>query len=186
MNIIDKSLFRPVKRDHINQPFGVNYCEFYKQMGMLGHNGVDFEAHNGDEVYFNFRGKGEVISVCDSWTKGLGITIIIQDGGKYFKILFWHLKGFAVKEGQVVETGQLLGYADNSGMSTGDHLHFGVYRCDQFGNTLNKDNGYGGAIDPTPYYRNYFVGDVMESLGKQVGLLQKLVELVKKLLSGRK
>lgn len=173
------TLYRPVKKNYITQKFGVNYLSIYKELGLLGHNGQDFQASNGDPVYFNSSGKGEVISVCDSWTKGLGVTVLINDNGRWFKLVFWHLKSYCVKEGDIVETGDLLGYADNSGQSTGPHLHFGMYYSNQYGATLQKDNGYGGALDPTPYFRNYFVLDVMSGLlQKKLSLLQKIFNLL--------
>lgn len=56
-----------------------------------------------------------------------------------------------------IKRGDLLGYADNTGLSTGDHLHFGLKpvlsanEAPFTWTTVNPNNGYLGAIDPTPY-----------------------------------
>jgi len=45
-----------------------------------------------------------------------------------------------------------MGISDNTGKyTTGNHLHFGLKKCDKTGRTLDYDNGYHGAIDPKPY-----------------------------------
>lgn len=74
------------------------------------------------------------------------------------KTIFWHLKKGTLKvtASQKVKTGDLIAEADNTGMSTGSHLHFGlkpVYQGENAWDWTNADqnNGYKGAIDPAPY-----------------------------------
>ena len=73
--------------------------------------------------------------------------------GKYLKIenetegsLLAHLKEFAVSLNQEVQEGQLIALSNNTGASTGPHLHWGFYR-----HPRNRANGYNGFIDQTPF-----------------------------------
>ena len=78
-------------------------------------------------------------------------------------------------DGQEVKCGDLLGLGDSTGLSTGDHLHFGLKPCNKDGVSSNEGNGYFGAIDPIPFYENIFVLDVLNI--KQQAL--SVIELAK-------
>jgi murein DD-endopeptidase MepM/ murein hydrolase activator NlpD len=41
--------------------------------------------------------------------------------------MYAHLSSFAVAKGDIVKSGQVIGYSGNTGYSTGPHLHFTVY-----------------------------------------------------------
>ena len=58
------------------------------------------------------------------------------------------------KVGDRVKVGDLIGWADNTGVSTGDHLHYEVKPVDELGNNVLRGNGFFGAIDPLPYLQN--------------------------------
>lgn len=51
-----------------------------------------------------------------------------------------------VKEGDVVQAGQVLGYVGSSGRSSGPHLHYEVH--------LNGDRSAAGAVDPVAFMAN--------------------------------
>ena len=126
-------LFFPIKPFTLAQPFGVN-GEFYRanDINIFGHNGWDMigndgqicrAAHNGIVTFTGEDGKG-----------GLGIVIRTKDKYLYnndlvyFKTIYWHLKlgTFKVIAGQEVKVGDILAECDNTGFSSGSHLHFGL------------------------------------------------------------
>jgi murein DD-endopeptidase MepM/ murein hydrolase activator NlpD len=179
--------YRPVSTNKISQRFGENLVPLYKQLGLLGHNGIDFGVHN-EKVYWYGSGKGEVEAVKNDYLGGIGLYIITEEDGHYFRHRFWHLKESKVQVGQVAESGDLIAISDNTGAgTTGSHLHAldikEVIR-DSLGNwqSINKDNGYGGSIDPTPKFKNIFIGDYQNNLKGQIDILGKLIELWKRLL----
>jgi murein DD-endopeptidase MepM/ murein hydrolase activator NlpD len=54
-----------------------------------------------------------------------GITIIL-DHGQDVRSIYGHLAQVAVKHGERVERGQLIGYTGNTGRSSGPHLHYEI------------------------------------------------------------
>lgn len=160
---------KPLKVFSITQPFGANYNTFYKELGMLGHNGLDLVAPDSTEVYATHDGR--VTFTGYDGSGGLGIVIRTEEkfdyyqpkDGKfkpaYFKTIYWHLKkdSIVVTGGDKVKKGQLIALADNTGMSTGSHLHFGLKPMERgeaswaWYNT-EHDNGYWGAVDPVDYF----------------------------------
>ena len=131
-----------------SQGFGEN-PQTYAWMNLQGHNGLDITYENGTEVFASHDGVVEFAGQ-DSYTGGpAGLGIVIKGDG--LKSIYWHLLEFKVSPGQQVKAGQLIALGDNTGFSTGPHLHFGIKLLDANGNVLNRDNGFDGAIDPTPY-----------------------------------
>ena len=150
----------------VNQRFGEcapNICHKYKELGLLGHNGMDLYAPDGTVV--RAAHNGIVTFSGEDGSGGLGVVIRTnkkfdyKDGEAYYKTIYWHLKKgcIYVKAGQTVRTGDIIALADNTGLSTGSHLHFGlkpVYQGEQDWEWWNaeQDNGYKGAIDPEPFF----------------------------------
>ena len=87
------------------------------------HLGVDYAAPTGTPVVS--AGKGVVSFV---GTKGgYGNVVQINHDSGYMS-LYAHLSRFAkIKKGQRVNQGQVIAYVGSTGMSTGPHLHFGLY-----------------------------------------------------------
>lgn len=46
----------PIEQVKVNQPFGVNFVNFYQKLGMKGHNGIDFSAKDETPVYASHDG----------------------------------------------------------------------------------------------------------------------------------
>ena len=177
----EMKLLLPIKPKFINQGFGETAnLAWYQSHGInfKGHNGIDFAASHGQRMYASHDGWAfwEV-----DGAQGMGVVIcsdeVVDHDGvtSNYKTVYWHMVD-PVKEPQYVspiygnvtvkvKAGDFIGYADSTGLSTGDHLHYGF----KWG-TLNEppaqfinmypDNGYNGASDPTPYLSDQFAEDV--------------------------
>ncbi len=115
--------------------FGYRLDPFYHTFTF--HAGMDFTAEVGTEVYAT--GDGRVSkNKKDRW--GYGNHIIINHGHGY-TTLYGHLSRIAVRYGEKVKRGQLIGYVGSTGRSTGPHLHYEVRR-------------YNNPLNPAFFYRN--------------------------------
>lgn len=180
-------IFRSSKPNLITQWFGQNKLSIYKEWGMKGHNGIDFAMPSGTSLYWDCSNKGVVYKKETDSSGGIGLDIISkdEDTDQFYKHRFWHLKGYAVEVGDIVETGDLIAYADNTGISTGSHLHRGLKPVNmgvsgRYYNEL-QSNGYFGAIDIRPFFKNVFVVDYVKNLNGQLSILKKLVYLFEEL-----
>ncbi len=86
------------------------------------HRGLDYAVDIGSPIYASADG---VIEVVRPSNKGSGNFIRVQHAYG-FSSSYSHLNKFAVKAGEVVQKGQLIGYSGNSGLSTGPHLHYEI------------------------------------------------------------
>lgn len=90
------------------------------------HHGVDYAAPTGTPVYA--LGDGRVTH--RAWdSKGGGNYIKIKHNSVY-RTTYMHLSGFArgIKRGMKVTQGQLIGYVGQTGLATGPHLDFRIYK----------------------------------------------------------
>ncbi len=85
------------------------------------HNGIDYAAPTGTEVYA--AGDGVIAHRYTSTSYGNYLRIRHADG---FSSVYAHLHRYApnMKEGTQVKRGQVIGRVGNTGRSTGPHLHF--------------------------------------------------------------
>jgi len=122
---------------YLTQRFG-EHPEWYGVYGLLGHNGIDYGIPTGRELYSCIYG------VCTERAydeNGYGNYVKIENDE--CGVIYAHLKEFKVKVGDKIAAGTILGLSDNTGNSTGPHLHFGV-----FPKPRDRTNGYAGYIDP--------------------------------------
>jgi hypothetical protein len=160
-NKINPSSFtirKPLKYCILTQDFGMNYVNFYKELGLDGHNGIDLKCYE-NQVFAPFDGVVTYGGVYSDGGIGIEMVSDYAENNIQFKSFFYHLKsmGADVKPGQHFIGGQPMAISDNTGKyTTGNHLHFGLKQVNTMGNTLNYNNGYKGAIDPTPYLVNDF------------------------------
>lgn len=131
----------------VTQRFNDSCCRAsYAQFGMTGHNGIDYGLPSGTPVVAAEDGVAYVKS------DPAGFGNYVEVFGPH-KTIYAHLQGATVASGTRVAAGQQIGISDNTGNSSGAHLHFGV-------KPLNPDNnnGFFGAIDPQPLFNQ---GDEM-------------------------
>jgi len=134
------------QRFGIAQLWGENpqvYSQFsYDGVPLRGHNGIDFLTPTGTDllaiedgvvseaVYNDPSGFGHYIKVQHSWGESV----------------YAHLNDISVAQGQAVRRGELIGHTDNTGFSSGPHLHFSIRI-----NPFDRTDGWGGYSDPLPY-----------------------------------
>jgi murein DD-endopeptidase MepM/ murein hydrolase activator NlpD len=85
------------------------------------HNAVDISSAVGQPV----RSPADGIVVKAEWANGYGNVIFISHGYGY-STRYGHLSNFAVRAGQRVKRGDVIGYVGSTGRSTGPHLHYEV------------------------------------------------------------
>ncbi len=117
-------LSRPVRFTRISDRF--TYKRWHPILKKYrAHLGIDYAAPRGTPV--KAAGRGKIIYV--GRKGGYGKTVIIRHEGGY-KTLYAHLKKYrrGIRRGKYVKKGQVIAYVGSTGMSTGPHLHFGLYR----------------------------------------------------------
>lgn len=107
------------------------------------HKAIDYAAPAGTPIVASADGK----VVYADWKGGYGIDVEINHEGSY-KTLYAHLSRIAngIKNGVEVKQGQVIGYVGSTGISTGPHLHFAMYRNGSPLNPLTADLPPGEAI----------------------------------------
>jgi murein DD-endopeptidase MepM/ murein hydrolase activator NlpD len=97
------------------------------------HTGVDFAAPRGTPIRSIADGKVTFAGR----ESGYGIIVRIDHPGPYDSA-YAHLDRIAagVKEGKSIEKGQVIGFVGSTGLATGPHLHFEMYKNGAFINPL--------------------------------------------------
>ena len=87
------------------------------------HRGIDFGAGYGAPIVA--ASDGQVVKA--GWAGGYGRQVRIAHGGGMVTS-YSHMSRTVAEPGSFVRQGQLIGYVGSSGLSTGPHLHYEVYR----------------------------------------------------------
>jgi murein DD-endopeptidase MepM/ murein hydrolase activator NlpD len=96
------------------------------------HRGIDFHAAYGSPIYA--AADGVVTFVGRHGGHG---NFVKLDNGGGLGTGYAHMSRFAVSVGEHVRRGEVIGYVGSSGLATGPHLHFEVYKN---GETVNPDS----------------------------------------------
>ena len=117
----------PVNFKYISSSFKRN--RFHPvQKRWKAHRGVDYAAKTGTPVVA--AGNGKVVRA--TYDKYNGHHVFIQHGNG-IETKYIHFSKRAVKKGQRVKQGQVIGYVGSTGLASGPHLHYefllnGVHR----------------------------------------------------------
>lgn len=85
------------------------------------HAGMDIAVPRGTPVKATALGK----VTRTGYVAGYGILVEV-DHGNGLKTLYAHNSRVLVKKGEMVKKGQVIAYSGNTGVSTGDHLHYEI------------------------------------------------------------
>ncbi len=131
----------------ISQRYGEN-IDYYKSISngslLNGHEGVDWATPLGTPIIAPFDGK----VVRDGFSaKDYGNYLVIWDPTQLCAVWFCHLQDMTVSTGMYVKRGDLLGHTNNTGNSTGPHLHINFVETNGEGVRLNTGNGSQGFLN---------------------------------------
>jgi murein DD-endopeptidase MepM/ murein hydrolase activator NlpD len=155
----------------ITQRFGKNGVPFYKDLGLDGHNGIDWKAPIGTCLYAPVQ--GDIVFVRGDNNDGYGECIVILsnifkvDDKEYrYAVIEAHLSEEYVNVGDHVLQGDLIGLTGNTGKyTTGPHLHEGFRLLERMRSGLTEHwaapgwgydntNGYWGYINHKQFIKD--------------------------------
>lgn len=124
-----RMFIRPVTGTwYVTSPYG--YRIYPITGGRFFHRGVDLRSHCGEAQ--RATAAGTVVGVRPARGNGThGNQVLINHGvmgGNSYVTVTNHLSRFAVRQGQRVSQGQVIGYTGATGMVTGCHVHFEIWR----------------------------------------------------------
>ena len=96
------------------------------------HQGVDLAGAEGTPIYASRA--GTVTTATFGKSAGYYVTINHGDG---FSSVYMHMTHYVVSKGTKVSQGQVIGYMGSTGVSTGNHLHFGISYNGSYVNPAN-------------------------------------------------
>lgn len=96
------------------------------------HHGIDLSAASGVPIVASRAGRVSVATYDSSAGNYVNI-----DHGDGFMTRYLHMTRYIVSVNQQVAEGQLIGFVGSTGLSTGPHLHFGIYVN---GSTVNPED----------------------------------------------
>ena len=110
---------------------------------MRFHRGIDLRAGMGEPI--RAAADGQVASA--GWAGGHGRQVRISHAAG-LATSYSHMSRIAAVPGQLVRQGQVIGYVGSSGLSTGPHLHYEVYKDGRFVDPRNVRFAGASRIEP--------------------------------------
>ena len=110
----------PVPYYTLSSPFGMRFHPILNIWRM--HNGVDMGCAANTPIYASRSG---VVTVAAYQADGAGNYVQLDHGDGY-RSIYMHMTRYVVSPGQQVTAGQIIGYVGSTGLSKGNHLHFGI------------------------------------------------------------
>jgi murein DD-endopeptidase MepM/ murein hydrolase activator NlpD len=117
-------------RGYLSAGFGNRKDPFTGQRDF--HSGIDISTPIGTRIFA--PADGVVLSAA---TQGAYGNSIMMDHGYGVVTRYGHLDAYAIRPGQRVRRGDLIGFVGNTGRSTGPHLHYEVWVRDQAQNPIH-------------------------------------------------
>ncbi|MBQ9090810.1 MAG: M23 family metallopeptidase [Anaerotignum sp.] len=90
------------------------------------HNGLDIAVAEGTDVVA--VKSGTVTEVRTSATYGKLLQYETKDG---YRVMYAHLSDILVRKGDEIKQGQIVAKSGNTGLSTGPHLHYSLWKDDE-------------------------------------------------------
>jgi murein DD-endopeptidase MepM/ murein hydrolase activator NlpD len=113
---------RPVPGD-VSSAYGLK--RFFNDLERNPHRGLDLRAALGDPV--RAAAPGQIVLAADQYYGGRSVFL---DHGLGVFTVYMHLDEIKVRQGDMVEAGEIIGLAGQTGRVTGPHLHLGLYVLD--------------------------------------------------------
>ena len=165
----------------LTQAYGI-HRQWYAPFGLPGHEGIDIRALSGTHVVAMADGQvSRVQPLAASGPYGVQVRLVHQVGADRYETVYAHFaKGsIAVTLGDPVKAGRLLGFADNTGNSSGPHLHITLKHFGHGSPWMNRSD----IVNPTPYFAELFPGrgwlvDVGGNLRTGPSLLSAIVDWI--------
>lgn len=120
----ETGLFGAPVAGHLTSGYGMRRHPILGYVRM--HSGVDYAASWGSPIYAVTDGRVQFAG----WHGGHGNYVRLDHGGG-IGTGYGHMSRLAVTPGMMVRRGQIIGYVGSTGLSTGAHLHYEVYRGGQ-------------------------------------------------------
>jgi LysM repeat protein len=120
---INGDLFNWPVSGYITSYYGYRSDPFGSGDGRQFHSGLDISAPNGSPIRAAMSGRVSAVAFDET----LGNYVVISHYSGY-RTLYAHMGAIIVKPGAYVNTGERIGDIGMSGMSTGPHVHFTVFK----------------------------------------------------------